>query len=284
MESIYWYVILASGTIIIIALGGLTIYYRNKLEKCKTTLIRYINENIEMKEKLPEYELPNFINNEEITPSEFTKIMTNVMKRLMFIASFLILLTLPLSVSAKKPTLTETEQSGRIRVKSITENAHSKHFTIRANLLRWATLTPDLGVEWFVTPNLSVLVNGSWTTWSWNDKDRRYALREIMPEVRWYLGKERRGYIGAMYKAGAFNYKFSELGKQGNINGCGVSGGYVLPLNNRLSLDFSLALGYLHAAYDTYQVTDGVRVRDNHHTKSWFGPVNAGVTLSWIIF
>lgn len=29
MESIYWYVILASGAIIIITLGGLTIYYRN---------------------------------------------------------------------------------------------------------------------------------------------------------------------------------------------------------------------------------------------------------------
>lgn len=86
MESIYWYVILASAAVIIIALGGLTIYYRNKLKKCKTTLIRYINENIEMKEKLPEYELQNFINNEEITPSEFTKIMTNVLKRILFVA------------------------------------------------------------------------------------------------------------------------------------------------------------------------------------------------------
>lgn len=86
MESIYLYVIIASAAIVIIALGGLAIYYRNKLEKCKTTLIRYINENIEMKQKLPEYELPNYINNEEITPSEFTRIMTNVMKRLLFIA------------------------------------------------------------------------------------------------------------------------------------------------------------------------------------------------------
>lgn len=86
MESIYWYVILASAAVIIIALGGVAIYYRNKLERCKKTLIRYINENIEMKEKLPEYELPNFINSEEITPSEFSRIMTNVMKRLLFIA------------------------------------------------------------------------------------------------------------------------------------------------------------------------------------------------------
>lgn len=86
MESICWYVILASGAIIIIALGGLVIYYRNRLEKCKRTLIRYINENIEMKEKLPEYELPNYINSEEITPSEFSRIMSNVMKRLLFVA------------------------------------------------------------------------------------------------------------------------------------------------------------------------------------------------------
>lgn len=86
MESIYWYVILASAAVIIIALGGLIIYYRNKLQKCKTTLIRYINENIELKEKLPEYELPNFINNDEITPSEFSRIMDNVLKRLLFIA------------------------------------------------------------------------------------------------------------------------------------------------------------------------------------------------------
>lgn len=155
---------------------------------------------------------------------------------------------------------------------------------VRANLLRWVTLTPDVGLEWRINRNVGVVVNGSWTTWSWNDKDRRYALREIMPEVRWYLGKERRGYIGAIYKAGAFNYKFSELGKQGNINGGGVSGGYVLPLNNRLSLDFSLAVGYLHTSYDTYKVVERVCIHDNHHSRSWVGPINAGVTLTWKIF
>lgn len=66
---------------------------------------------------------------------------------------------------------------------------------LRANLLRWATLTPDLGVEWRIDNNWAVLVNGSWTTWSWNDKARRYAMREIAPEVRYYLGKETGGVL-----------------------------------------------------------------------------------------
>ena len=33
--------------------------------------------------------------------------------------------------------------------------------SLRANLLRWATLTPDLGIEWRVHPSWSILVNGS---------------------------------------------------------------------------------------------------------------------------
>ena len=156
--------------------------------------------------------------------------------------------------------------------------------SVHANLLRWATLTPDIGLEWRIHRNIGIVVNGSWTTWSWDDKERRYALREIAPEVRWYLGKEKRGYVGAMYKAGAFNYKFSETGKEGNINGGGITGGYKLPLNRALSLDFSLGLGYLHATYDKYNVIDNVRVRAGHDRKNWFGPVSAGVTLVWKIF
>lgn len=77
-----------------------------------------------------------------------------------------------------------------------------RHFSIRTDLLRWATLTPDLGIEWRINRHVGIAVNGSWTSWSWNGKDRRYALWEVAPEVRWYLGKEKRGYIGAMYKAG----------------------------------------------------------------------------------
>ena len=162
--------------------------------------------------------------------------------------------------------------------------SHLSHFALRANLLRWATLTPDLGIEWRVNPSWGILVNGSWTSWSWNDKDRRYALWEVAPEVRCYIGKEKRGYLGAMYKAGSFNYKLSGTGRQGDIIGGGLTGGYLLKLNNALALDFSVALGYLNADYEKYTVIDGVRVRQGEGTKNWWGPINAGVTLVWTIF
>ena len=158
------------------------------------------------------------------------------------------------------------------------------HLSLRANLLRWATLTPDLGLEWRICPSWGIAVNGSWTSWSWNDKDRRYALWEVAPEVRYYMGEKKAWYLGAMFKAGQFNYKLSDTGKQGDLMGGGITAGYQLRLNKALDLDFNLGLGYLNADYEKYEVIDGVRVRKGSETKDWWGPINAGVTLVWKLF
>ena len=158
------------------------------------------------------------------------------------------------------------------------------HFSLRANLLRWATLTPDLGVEWRICPSWGIAVNGSWTSWRWSDKDRRYALWEVAPEVRYYMGEKKAWYLGAMFKAGQFNYKLSETGKQGDLMGGGITAGYQLRLNKALALDFNLGLGYLNADFEKYEVIDGVRVRCGNETKDWWGPINAGVTLVWKLF
>ena len=136
----------------------------------------------------------------------------------------------------------------------------SSALSLLANLLRWATLTPDLGIEWRISQSVGVMVNGSWTSWSWNNAARRYALWEVAPEVRWYLGEKKAWYVGAMFKAGQFNYKFSGTGRQGDLLGGGITGGYQLRLNKAL------------------------RVRSGNETKHWIGPVNAGVTLMWRLF
>ena len=167
---------------------------------------------------------------------------------------------------------------------SETKITNDYHLSLRANLLRWATLTPDLGLEWRICPSWGIAVNGSWTSWSWNDKDRRYALWEVVPEIRYYMGEKKAWYLGAMFKAGQFNYKISETGKQGDLMGGGITTGYQLRLNKALALDFNLGLGYLNADFENYEVIDGVRVRRGNKTKDWCGPINAGVTLVWKLF
>ena len=167
---------------------------------------------------------------------------------------------------------------------SETKITNDYNLSLRANLLRWATLTPDLGLEWRICPSCGIAVNGSWTSWTWSDKDRRYALLEVAPEIRYYMGEKKAWYLGAMFKAGQFNYKISETGKQGDLMGGGITTGYQLRLNKALALDFNLGLGYLNADYEKYEVIDGVRVRRGNETKDWWGPINAGVTLVWKLF
>ena len=164
-----------------------------------------------------------------------------------------------------------------------TKGPANYHLAVRTNLLRWATLTPDLGVEWRICPSWGIAVNGSWTSWNWSDKGRRYAHWEVAPEVRYYMGEKNAWYVGAMFKTGEFNYKLSETGKQGDLMGGGITAGYQLRLNKALALDFNLGLGYLNADYEKYEVIDGVRVHRGNETKDWWGPINAGVTLVWKI-
>ena len=178
--------------------------------------------------------------------------------------------------AAQQNTLADTPSETKITT--------DYHLSLRANLLRWATLTPDLGLEWRICPSWGIAVNGSWTSWTWSDKDRRYALWEVAPEIRYYMGEKKAWYLGAMFKAGQFNYKISETGKQGDLMGGGITTGYQLRLNKALTLDFNLGLGYLNADFEKYEVIDGVRVRCGNETKNWCGPINAGVTLVWKLF
>ena len=186
---------------------------------------------------------------------------------------------------AKEQAARQTEQPQEITATpSESQSSTHYHFALRANLLRWVTLTPDVGIEWRITPSVGIAVNGSWTSWSWNDKDRRYALWEVAPEVRYYMGEKKAWYVGAMFKAGQFNYKLSGTGKQGDLIGGGITGGYQLRLNKALALDFNLGLGYLNADFEKYEVIDGVRVRAGKETKNWWGPIGAGVSLVWKLF
>lgn len=102
----------------------------------------------------------------------------------------------------------------------------------------------------------------------------------MTPEVRHYTGEKKARYLGAMFKTGQFNYKFSETGKQGNLTDGGITAGYQLRLNKALDLDFSLGLSYLNVDFEKYKIIDGVRVRYDNETKNWCDPISAGVTLA----
>lgn len=141
----------------------------------------------------------------------------------------------PIRHAERSRSISSPESQGEEILRQAQNDEYSA-LSLRFNLLRWATLTPDLGLEWRIDRTWSILVTGSWTSWSWSDKRRRYALWELSPEVRHYIGKENRGYLGILYHLGEFNYHLGSTGKQGNLQGGSITGGYLLRLNKTLSL------------------------------------------------
>ena len=151
---------------------------------------------------------------------------------------------------------------------------------LRANLLRWATLTPDISAEWKVNRHWGVLLGGMWTSWTWDDGSRRYALWEVSAEARYYI---QRWHAGAAFHAGKFNRKLGTAGRQGSFLGGTITGGYRLPLSRHLSLDFSAGLGYTRSKYDKYTRVNGVRVRGGEKTKGRWGVNSIEVSLEFKI-
>lgn len=157
-------------------------------------------------------------------------------------------------------------------------------FSLRANVLHWVTLTPDVGLEWRISGPFAILLNGSWTSWSWDNANRRYALWKVAPEVRYYVGKNTRAYLGLMYHIGQFNYKPGHhTGRQGDYQGGGITGGYRMKLTPSLDLDFHAGFGYTRAEYDRYNVADGVRMLQGSKTKSYWGINQLGISLVWLL-
>ena len=75
-----------------------------------------------------------------------------------------------------------------------------------------------------------------------------------------------------------------DTGYQGTMWNAGLTVGYQLPLSRCFSIDFNLGLGYTRSEYDSFSITDGVRVyEESNQTKKFWGPTQAGISLVWTI-
>lgn len=206
--------------------------------------------------------------------------------------------TVPTCVEPASPTTNEPEQVAKQTPEPAvpaTETemlpAETYRFALRTNLLYDAFLLPTLGVEWQVNRDWSIKLDGSFAWWD-GQHGKVQKVWLLNPEVRRYLLRDRRFYVGASGSYGEYNiYKYplgnlfsKDTGYQGTLWSAGVTVGYQLCLSRHFSVDFNLGLGYVRSKYDNFGMTDGVRVsKERGKTKNFFGPTQAGISLVWIL-
>lgn len=172
---------------------------------------------------------------------------------------------------------------------------------IKTNLLYDATGTVNLGVEFLLGKKTTLDISGNYNAW-YTDKSKNEKVRHalIQPEFRYYFDERFKGhYVGAHLLAGEYNvcgdnWLFGSMIDMSTISdmergryqgvgyGAGLTYGYVMPLANRLNLEFNVGLGYIYLDYDQYG-PDKCDPLVGSDTDGYFGLTKLGVTLSYVI-
>lgn len=197
--------------------------------------------------------------------------------------------TPPAAVQETKQPVSETQPA--VSTVTVAASPDTYRFAVRTNLLYDAFLLPTLGVEWRVNDRFGIKLDGSLSWWG-NEHGKIQKMWLLNPEVRWYLLKNKHFYTGVSGNFGRYNIYNHAIGNilskdngyQGRMWSTGITVGYQLCLSRHFAIDFNLGLGYTRFDYDTFGITDGIRVyKERDCTKKFWGPTQVGLHFVWMI-
>lgn len=188
----------------------------------------------------------------------------------------------------------------RHRVYELREENYSRTvLALKTNLLYDAMTAINIEVEVPLSPRISI--SGEYIGPWWQSERVNLTMQVTTGNIgiNYWLGK--RTYenmlsgwsIGLMGGGGAYDIQlWDKKGYQGHLYNVGVRGGYSHKIGRSLMLSYSLAFGYMQSDYKEYtKVRDtkfgNIKVLDYPYAtkrKKWIGPLEAKVSLVWLIF
>lgn len=162
---------------------------------------------------------------------------------------------------------------------------------MRTNGLYWLALSPNVGIELQTDKGWAFQLDyvGAW--WNSRKTNHFYSNYGFQAEVRYYLDSCRqvrpytRHHVGLYAQMLTYDFEFGGKGYQcpnlRNTYAIGASYGYTMPLNDKLSLDFTIGIGYFSTTYNEYVPINGDYLLTGKKRKTFFGPTKAEVTLVW---
>lgn len=173
------------------------------------------------------------------------------------------------------------------------------YMDVRTNMLYDVLLVPNVGVEFYLGRNWSVVADCMYSWWKrdhnhwyWRAYGGGIALRKWFGKAA--MEKPLTGHHFGIYGQ-IFTYDF-ETGGRGYMGGkpggtlwekanyaAGVEYGYSLPISRRLNVDFNIGLGYWGGTYHEYKPMGNCYVWQSTKQRHWFGPTKAEISLVWLL-
>lgn len=173
------------------------------------------------------------------------------------------------------------------------------YMDIRTNMLYDALLVPNIGAEFYLGKNLSIVGNWMYAWWDLHPKPYWWRIYGGDLALRWWFGKAAHEkpltghHIGIYGSLLTYDFELGGTGIMGGIprgalwDRCnhffGVEYGYSLPVAERWNIDFNIGVGYQGGEYQVYDPKDGHYVyRETRYRRFW-GPTKAEISLVWLI-
>lgn len=154
-------------------------------------------------------------------------------------------------------------------------------FGLKTNGLYWLAALPNLELEFFFAKAMSIVVEGQYTWLSqYLPIENAYYVWGASLEIRHYFRRDKRfegWYMGVYGHTGQYDFKFANVGNQGDYYGAGLSAGYVLPIGKHFNLEFGLGVGYI------YYINSAYVWNANKQRHEWVNPVQPSEN-KWGIF
>ncbi len=170
---------------------------------------------------------------------------------------------------------------------------------LKTNLLSDALLLPNIGAEFYLGKNWSVVAN--WTYGWWDKNKTHWYWRAYGGDlaVRKWFGKAANAkpltghHLGIYAGVSTFDFEVGGVGYMGGKPGhnlwdrcmftAGVEYGYSLPIAHRLNLDFTLGVGYYGGKIVKYQPKGDKYVWESTKKFNSVLPTKLEVSLVWLI-
>lgn len=161
---------------------------------------------------------------------------------------------------------------------------------LKINGLEAAGLIANFGMEFRITPRLSIDVMGHYSPYDYFNEARKIRVFAIQPEVRYWWGESliKGHFVGVHVPVSGFNVQLNDKYRYQDPNhalwGIGVSYGYAMPLgkSEKWGVEFTIGVGYMDIKYDVYEgVHNGKYLRTE--TRNYFGPTRLGIDFTYRI-
>lgn len=156
----------------------------------------------------------------------------------------------------------------------------AQSFSVKTNLLYWATLTPNLSGEIALNSRYSLDLKAAYRPWGGIEAfDMRFWLAQ--PEVRYWFCETFEGHFVGLHLHGTqYDGAINDKHYDGYLAGGGITYGYQWILSPRLNLEAAIGAGYARLWYDERPDLPCKKCTQSKH-KDYVGPTKVTIGLCY---